>query len=172
MISDIYLITRPIIDNYGNDLSSFPISIPLDMPDESITDCINMLKARYILDLVHNGKIIDIIWNINDLAKDSKVYRSSHFSSLIGLMKNVARERSHGSVSLKHIFMSDLAYKELLREIGLDEAPKTMDFLGAYVKVEPSLNHSRIIGICEPKFKYIDLNTLIVIGEKVNASPS
>ena len=141
------------------------LSIPDEVSSESIDDCINMLKARYILDLVQHGDDINVA-DLIELAKNQKVYKSSHFSSLIGLMKNVARDRSHGAVKLTYVFVSKYAYLSLLEELSLVGEPR-IDYLGVSVKVDSSLGDLNVVGICKPKFKYIDLDNLIIIGERL-----
>lgn len=171
------------------------ITVPNGLPQQLIQDCINMLKARYILDLVdqvdQSEDDLHIARDLYDLAKvnqKQRIYKSSHLSSLIGIMINVARERSHGGARLSYMLVSRRTYSDFLKELSLGEGncinpqfkpdiissytvPK-VDYLGIRVKIDNSLQDLQAVGLCRPRFKYLDVHDLILIGEKVNASPS
>lgn len=102
---------------------------------------------------------------IEDIVDAEDTAVSSDLITLVSIMKNRARERSHGAVALKTCFVPEDQLRDLAKQI---DVPDTADIkiCGVELKKIDNYGVKRVIGICEPKFKYVDPRYSIVLGIK------
>lgn len=131
-----------------------------------IKDCINLIKTYYLSQLVYKNSIsLEEFLLIKDINCCQETIYGKNIHEIIGKMYNSARDSSNGACCLKKIFVNrEMFEKEFPNEV---KDAKEIKFLNAKITLVDSFlfENDLLIGISESKFKYIEPNMLITIGQ-------
>jgi hypothetical protein len=135
-----------------------------DFNKSQVDKCINVLIGDMILDITEQNityEQMDFLYNV---AQKSLIINGNSVDNIISLMKYESRSNSNGACQLSMAYIHPLDYDDFLTSRGLNDYPECK-ILGVKLIPTTCIKKGSLIGICQPKFKIIDSNYLLIRGE-------